>query len=69
MIYIDASHAEIDVYMDLIHFQPLLTNSNWVMFGDDYEPGWQSVVDAVDKFGKETGLQVEDHNKVWVIRD
>ncbi|MFC2170452.1 class I SAM-dependent methyltransferase [Calditrichota bacterium] len=68
MIYIDASHDEIDVYLDLIHLQPLLPAKNWVMFGDDYEPGWQSVMDAVDKFGKETGQKVENHNKVWVIR-
>ncbi len=69
LIYIDGSHEEDDVYMDLNYYYNLLENGG-IMFGDDI---WHSSVTlAVEKFTKEKNLsytvQERDGGKFWIIQ-
>jgi hypothetical protein len=65
MIYIDGSHDEDDVYMDLKYYYNILENGG-VMFGDDFS--WYQVRNAVDKFTNEMGIKYETHpDNFWII--
>lgn len=54
--YIDASHQYIDVWVDLMLYWDLLQDDG-IMIGDDYNPIWNGVVQAVRRFSKEKGLK------------
>ena len=65
MIYIDGSHDEDDVYLDLKYYFKLLEDGG-VIFGDDLS--WYQVRNAVEKFTNETGLIYESHpDNFWLI--
>jgi len=66
LIYIDGSHDELDVYLDLVNYFDLLTDDG-IIFGDDY--AYQSVQSALEKFclEKEVSVVVKE-KQPWVIR-
>ena len=55
LIYIDASHEEDDVYVNLVNYHKILSDSG-VIYGDDYQ--WPGVQAAVKQFAKENNLSV-----------
>lgn len=69
LVYIDASHEENDVYMDLAYFWHTLRPGG-VMFGDDYRSDfYPGVVAAVTAFAATMGLQHEVvDGQFWVLR-
>jgi predicted O-methyltransferase YrrM len=69
MIYIDASHEENDVYMDIVYYWHALRPGG-VMFGDDYRAEfYPGVVAAVAAFGKERQLVPEIVDRqFWLLR-
>lgn len=66
MIYIDASHDELDVYFDLKNYYDILSEGG-ILFGDDFN-NWKGVSNAVKKFCKEVNktFKIEERN-FWVI--
>ncbi len=69
LIYVDGSHEENDVYLDIVYYWHTL-RAGGVMFGDDhrieYYPG---VVRAVAAFAREQGLTVEVvDGQFWRLR-
>ena len=64
LIYIDGSHEEDDVYMDLKYYFPLLSKGG-VIFGDDYTQFWPGLKKDVDKFAKENSLSVKTTSRFW----
>ena len=69
LIYIDASHEENDVYLDLVYFWQTLRPGG-AMFGDDYRADfYPGVVRAVTAFADEQGLRHEVvDGQFWVLR-
>lgn len=67
LIYIDASHEEDDVYMDIIGYWKILLDGG-VMFGDDFQPAWPGVQNAVKKFSIENNIKYEQINNFWIMR-
>ncbi|HLD69612.1 MAG TPA: class I SAM-dependent methyltransferase [Candidatus Omnitrophota bacterium] len=68
LIYLDAGHQEADVYSDLSHYYPLL-RAGGIIFGDDYFPGSEGVVQAVNRFVSEIKEDFEIHeDQFWSIR-
>lgn len=53
-IFVDGSHEEIDVYLDLYHYYQLLSDKG-VIWGDDW--AWGMVKEGVNKFLTENDLQ------------
>jgi len=67
LIYIDASHEEEDVYLDLKNYYNLLADDG-IIFGDDFN-SWVGVKNAVSIFCKEKNLNFEIfENNFWIIR-
>jgi predicted O-methyltransferase YrrM len=66
-IFLDGSHEENDVYMDLYYYYQLLA-PNGSMWGDDYE--WEGVHKALDKFSEENKIDYKIlQNRVhWFIQ-
>ena len=69
--YLDASHANPDVYLDLIGVWTLL-NSGGVVACDDYD-AVQAVREAVDAFVKSHGHEIEQHvnsstGQYWIYK-
>lgn len=66
MVYIDASHDELDVYYDIKNYYDILSKGG-VIFGDDFN-NWKGVSNAVKKFCKEANkdFKIEEGN-FWVI--
>lgn len=64
LIYIDASHDEIDVYEDVKAYWDLLAPSG-VMFGDDWP--YESVQRAVQRFCEEKKLTLQAKGEKWRI--
>jgi hypothetical protein len=64
--YIDGSHEEDEVYMDLYHYYQLLVDGGWLC-GDDW--AWESVSGDVTKFCTNNNLTCDVHqNRVhWTI--
>ena len=63
LIYVDASHDRPDVDHDIAAYWEVLTPGG-VLFGDDCDEHWPSVVSAVEEFAVERELQVavlDDH--------
>lgn len=69
LVYIDASHEENDVYMDIVYYWHTLRPGG-VMFGDDYRVEYYpGVVRAVEAFARERGLQHEViDGQFWLLR-
>ena len=69
LIYIDVSHEENDVYMDIVYYWQTLRPGG-VMFGDDYRSDfYPGVVRAVAAFAGEQGLQPEIvDGQFWVLK-
>lgn len=69
IVFIDASHEEEDVYNDIIHHWQHL-RSGGIMFGDDYEPAYPGVQNAVHRFANENNLQVMVTHlcNEWIIK-
>ena len=69
VIYIDASHEEEDVYMDLTSYWSLL-RSGGVIFGDDWDAGslGYGVICAVNRFVKEKQLNLQVQGNKWLIQ-
>jgi predicted O-methyltransferase YrrM len=69
LIYIDASHEENDVYMDIVYYWQTLRPGG-IMFGDDYSERFMpGVVRAVRAFCAEQNLQCEIvDDQYWVVR-
>ena len=69
LIYIDASHEELDVYNDLVAYYDLLQPGG-VMFGDDFH-AWPGVYAAVNRFARENEfditIQILESN-FWILR-
>ena len=64
LIYIDGSHEEDDVYMDLKYYYPLLSEKGKI-FGDDYNKNWPGLKKDVDKFAKEKSLTIKTKDRFW----
>lgn len=64
IIYIDAAHEYLPVYLDIVHYWPLLKNGGR-MLGDDYTEHWPGVKQAVQQFAAETQKPLEILND-WV---
>jgi hypothetical protein len=69
LVYIDASHEENDVYMDMAYYWHLLRPGG-VMFGDDYRAEYYpGVVRAVADFTAQHGVQHEVvDGQFWLLR-
>lgn len=66
LIYVDGSHDEEDVFVDLKNYWELLEPGG-VVFGDDF--GWSSVSSAVKRFSAETSVPYVVHSEVfWLLR-
>jgi hypothetical protein len=65
LIYIDGSHDEDDVYLDIKYYFQILENGG-IIFGDDF--AWYQVKNAVEKFTSEMGLTYETLEGFWVIK-
>lgn len=64
-VYLDASHAETDVLLDLNHYWPLVAPGG-VLFGDDWN--WPSVRQAVSDFCQLWHLSLEQQGTYsWAI--
>ena len=66
LIYIDGSHDEDDVYLDLKYYYDLLKEGG-IIFGDDYD--WEGVKNAVINFCSDKNIEkeiIEDH--FWIIK-
>jgi hypothetical protein len=66
LIYIDAGHAEYEVYGDLQDYWQLLRPGG-IMFGDDYWTSWIGVVKAVNRFAYEKSLPLEISEGKWFV--
>ena len=65
MIYIDAGHAEREVFMDIDAFWPVLRPGG-TMIGDDFS--WPEVQRAVHRFARLQKLEVESFRQKWQLR-
>lgn len=65
IIYIDAAHESLPVYIDLMNSYSLLTDQG-ILVGDDYET-WPSVKIAVDQFCEEHNLEVIVGQNTYLI--
>jgi predicted O-methyltransferase YrrM len=65
LIYIDASHDEEDVYLDIQNYIGLLS-PHGIIFGDDYI-GWDGVNKAVNRFIKDHNKKLETSGIHWKI--
>ena len=65
-IFLDGSHEEYDVQLDLIYYYDLLKNQG-VMWGDDF--GWEGVHKALDSFSSDNKIEYKVlSNRVhWLI--
>jgi hypothetical protein len=66
LVYVDASHDEVDVTIDLIHCYPLVRPGG-TLFGDDYKHS-VGVTNAVNRFRAGDAAPVEARGRQWIIR-
>jgi len=68
MIFLDASHEQDHVYLDLKYYYSLLEKEG-ILFGHDYD--WPGVKHDVDKFSKEKNLHIKEYpgkqNSFWIV--
>lgn len=63
LIYIDASHEELDVYNDINDYWDIIQPTG-IIFGDDY--GWTGVKNSVNKVSKEKCKEIKVlENQYW----
>jgi predicted O-methyltransferase YrrM len=67
VVYIDASHEEDDVYVDLCQYWSLLRPGG-AMCGDDWDAYWYGVICAVSRFAKERGLNIQTVQHQWALQ-
>jgi predicted O-methyltransferase YrrM len=67
LIYIDASHEEDEVYIDIVNYWKLLKPEG-IMFGDDWSEKWPGVICATGRFAKENDLNLEIAGDKWVLQ-
>ncbi|HVT87923.1 MAG TPA: class I SAM-dependent methyltransferase [Tepidisphaeraceae bacterium] len=67
MLYLDASHDEIDVYLDLVQLWPSVRPGG-ILFGDDFTDAWPGLRNAVQNFARQIGMQVEIRDRQWMFR-
>jgi predicted O-methyltransferase YrrM len=65
LIYIDASHDYMSVYLDLVTWYPFV-EEHGILCGDDC--GWKSVRKAVRRFAKENGLKIDASGNFWRLK-
>jgi hypothetical protein len=67
-IFVDGSHEELDVYLDLYHYYQLLKPGGF-MWGDDWA-GWEGVRTSVKRFCSENSIQfnVLQNNVHWFFQ-
>ena len=65
LIYIDAGHAEREVFMDIDAFWPVL-RAGGTMIGDDFS--WPEVQRAVHHFARLQKLEVTSFRQKWQLR-
>ena len=65
LIYIDAGHAEREVFMDIDAFWPVLRTGG-IMIGDDFS--WPEVQRAVHRFARLQKLEVTSFRQKWQLR-
>jgi predicted O-methyltransferase YrrM len=65
LIYIDAGHAEREVFMDIDAFWPVL-RSGGTMIGDDFS--WPEVQRAVHRFARLQKLEVMSFRQKWQLQ-
>jgi len=63
-IYLDGCHASEHIEADILHWLPLV-NKGGIIFGHDYYPMEQGVVDTVNKIFNDKFYIVED-TRIWV---
>ena len=66
IVYIDGSHAEEDVQIDIRKYWSLLQKDG-ILFGDDYFSQFPGVVKAVDRFTAKNQLNLFIDNGKWII--
>lgn len=67
LIYIDAAHEYLPVYLDVVNYWNLLKQGGR-MLGDDYTENWPEVKKAVNQFSEEIHAQLIILNEwVWKI--
>lgn len=66
LVYIDASHDDTDVFMDLTSYWDILKVGG-IIFGDDYYT-WQGVRNAVDRFNLYYKYNFEVQGNHWILR-
>lgn len=66
IIYIDGSHEEDEVYLDVKNYYQLVKNGG-VIFGDDWD--WSDIRKAVRKFAKEKKLKIKllENKLFWLL--
>jgi hypothetical protein len=67
LIYIDASHEYEDIMYDLNLFWGLV-NQSGILFGDDFDSHWPSVMRAVTEFCISNAQQYELKGNKWLIK-
>lgn len=70
-IYLDASHANPDVYLDLINFWTILNPHGGVLVADDYkvaQPVQAAVQSFQERFAKEIAETVCHQNQCWIYK-
>jgi hypothetical protein len=65
VVYIDAGHREREVYADLQDYWQL---TNKILIGDDYNPVWDGVIIAANRFALENQLQLEIIDDKFILR-
>lgn len=66
LVFIDASHDEQSVTLDIAAWTPVV-RSGGIMCGHDYDPSWPGVVAAVEKaFGDRVGPKI-DGQGIWYV--
>lgn len=65
LIYIDAGHAEREVFMDIDAFWPVLRPGG-IMIGDDFS--WPEVQRAVHRFARLQKLEVASFRQKWQLQ-
>jgi len=67
VIYVDAAHEYLPVYLDIVHYWDYLKVGGRYL-GDDYTEHWPGVKQAVNQFAQERNLQLDVlHDWVWKI--
>jgi hypothetical protein len=67
LIYIDASHEEEDIYLDVVNYWEVLS-SGGVIFGDDFSDDWPGIAKSIKRFSEKIKIEYEVFDYTWIIR-